>query len=502
MNRFICTFFIFASFFGLSAYSSAQSSAQQTAESMADDPVFSQGIFSAYALTGDGKRTVDVNGSKMLVPASNMKLITTGTALHTLGTGFRFETRIGHSGHIEDGILYGDLYITGGADPTLGSKDSIAVDLDKVFTKWEKFIREAGIRHIEGRIIGDGRWLDGMEEEETWLWNDIGTYYGTGVTGLMFYENMQSFIVSAGQKPGDPIEISPYYPECPWMEFSYDCSTGRSGSGDRLYMYTGNLAPKAMIRGTFGVDRAKKRVDFSNKFPEYTCAVYFERHLRRKGITCKEGASDLKLCKDADPCKAEDIKVLGSTFSPELKRIVFETNHASNNVFAETLLRTLGKACRNSSCYDSSYVAVDAVLKQLGMDISEGIRIQDGSGLSRQNLISPEFMCGFLKAMMDSPCYQEFLGSLPVPGGNGTLSYNMKNYPQHTRSRIRVKSGSMNGVRCYSGYILPEGHETLDKDTIRSRTIIFSIMTNNCTSPNWKVRPMLDRMMASLAETR
>ncbi len=495
------TISIIFSYLLLPAYMSAQTSPQQTAEAMAADPVFSQGIFSIYAMNGDGKTIVDVNGEKMLVPASNMKLITTGSALHSLGADFRFETQIGYNGQIDNGTLYGDLYLIGGADPTLGSKDSIAVDINMVFTQWEKMLRKAGIRHIEGHIIGDGRWLDGMEEEETWLWNDIGTYYGTGVTGLMFYENMQSFNVSAGQKAGAAVEISPSYPECPWMEFTYDCSTGKAGSGDKLYMYTSSLTPKAVIRGTFGVDRVRKRVDFSNKFPEYTCAVYFEKHLRKKGITCLKGAADLKFCRNVSPCRKEDLHIIGSTFSPSLERIVFQTNHASNNIFAETLLRTMGKTFRNSSCYDSSYVAIDAVLGQIVAGTSKGIRIQDGSGLSRQNLISPVFMCSFLKAMMDSPCHQEFLNSLPIPGGNGTLSYNMKNYPQHIRSRIKVKSGSMNGVRCYSGYILPSGHENMDAETVRKRTVIFSIMTNNCTSPNWKVRPLLDKMMACLTET-
>lgn len=486
----------------LPAYTSAQISPQQTAEAMAADPVFLQGMFSTYAMNGEGRTIADVNGEKMLVPASNMKLITTGTALHTLGADFRFETQIGYSGQIEDGTLCGDLYLIGGADPTLGSKDSIAADINAVFTQWEMMLREAGIRHIEGSIIGDGRWLDGMEEEDTWLWNDIGTYYGTGVTGLMFYENMQSFNVSAGQKTGSAVNISPSYPECPWMEFTYDCTTGKTGSGDKLYMYTSSLAPKAVIRGTFGVDKARKRVDFSNKFPEYTCAVYFEKHLRKKGITCSDGAADLKFRRNVSPCRKEDLHIIGSTHSPSLERIVFQTNHSSNNVFAETLLRTMGKTFRNSSCYDSSYVAIDAALKRLRVDTSKGIRIQDGSGLSRQNLISPAFMCSFLKAMMDSPCYQEFLNSLPTPGGNGTLSYNMKNYPQNMRSRIKVKSGSMNGVRCYSGYILPPGYETMDAETVRRQTVIFSIMTNNCTSPNWKVRPMLDKMMASLTDAR
>ena len=132
----------------------------------------------------------------------------------------------------------------------------------------------------------------------------------------------------------------------------------------------------------------------------------------------------------------------------------------------------------------------------------DGIRMQDGSGLSRQNYVSADFICAFLEAMMDSPCFDEFICSLPVPGGDGSLNYNMKGYPLSLRSRIRVKSGSMNGVRCYSGYILPTGFTLVRGQEIpqhvKDQIIIFSVMTNNCTSPTWKVRPRLDKFMAEI----
>jgi D-alanyl-D-alanine carboxypeptidase/D-alanyl-D-alanine-endopeptidase (penicillin-binding protein 4) len=235
-------------------------------------------------------------------------------------------------------------------------------------------------------------------------------------------------------------------------------------------------------------------VDCANKFPEYTCAYYFYNYLKKNGMTCTGGPSDAR----SGVAPASSLTLLGSSFSPTLDRIAFETNHASNNLFAETLLRTLGKELRQSACYDSSYVALDAVLKELSVDISRGVKVQDGSGLSRQNYVSADFFCRFLDAMMDSPSYDSFLASLPSPGGNGTLQYNMKGQPLALRERIKVKSGSMNGVRCYTGYILPSADGSLPEE-IRSKTIVFSILTNNCTSPTWKVRPLLDKIMVTLA---
>ena len=471
-------------------YAQETETIQQKAEAIANGDVFGQAVIGICARTGAGQTIIDIDADNMLLPASNMKLISTGAALHALGGDYRYKTSIGYDGNIIEGVLIGDLYIIGGGDPTIASKDSIAAPVQNTFARWERIIRDAGISEIDGRVIGtSGDFFSGMTEEATWLWNDIGTYYGAGATGLMFYENMQSFEVSAGAEPGADINIAPSYPEVPWMEFRYECSTGKAGTGDQLYMYTSDLAPVAEVRGTFAVDRKPKRVDCSNKFPELTCSHNFKKWLEEHGISCSQEASDTRLNRIPEP---ENITIIGSTESPTLRRIAFETNHASNNLYAETLFRTLGKELKAEGSYDSSYVAVRNILKDIGVDLSRGQKIQDGSGLSRQNLISPDFFCRYLEAIMGSPCFEDFVESLPSPGGTGTLASNMKNYPAEDKARIKVKSGSMSGVRCYSGYVIPtEG----SKDD----TIIFSIMVNNCTSPSWKVRQLLDKIMAAFA---
>jgi D-alanyl-D-alanine carboxypeptidase/D-alanyl-D-alanine-endopeptidase (penicillin-binding protein 4) len=464
---------------------------QEKIEQIVNGDVLREAVVGVCARTGDGRTIVDINAGDMLVPASNMKLISTGTALHTLGSRYRYKTAVAYDGNIIDGVLIGDIYIIGGGDPTVGSKDSIASPVEHTFALWERMLRDAGISEVDGRIIGtSGDFFSGMAEEPSWMWSDIGTYYGAGVTGLMFYENIQSFNVSAGAEPGAPVNISPSYPATPWMEFRYDCCTGKAGTGDQLYMYTSDLAPVAEVRGTFAVDRKPKRIDCSNKFPELTCAHYFSEWLDSHGITCSHEASDTRLRRAMQP---DSLTVIGHTSSPALKRIVFETNHASNNLYAETLLKTLGKELRNEGCYDSSYVAVKNVLKGLGVDMSRGIKIQDGSGLSRQNLVSPDFFCRYLEAMMGQECFEDFVESLPSPGGTGTLASNMKDYPAGTKARIKAKSGSMSGVRCYSGYIIPS-------EGCKDDTIVFSIMVNNNDEPTWKVRPMLDKIMGMLAE--
>lgn len=475
-------------------------SLQKQLERKLADPALASAQVGVCVRKMSGETVAEINGKKMFVPASNMKVITTGSALHSLGGDFRFETTLAYSGRIEGGSLNGDLYIVGGADPTLASRDSIAQPIAALFADWTKMIKSAGIRRIEGHVVGDGRWFEAMPEEESWLWNDLGTYYGCGTTGLMFYENTQSFLISPGPKVGDNLKIEVYYPKTPWMEYRYECSTGAAKTGDLLYMYTTEFAPVGILRGTLGVDVKRKRVDCSNKFPEYTCAEYFADYLDKAGVP-NGGAGDFRLGKTVGtqtymPAGTPPLTKLGSTYSPTLRRIVFEANHASNNLYCEAILRTLGKLSTGSDCYDSSYVALNAALAsvmQLPGKKIEGLHVKDGSGLSRQNYVSPDFFCRFLRNMMLSPSFEDFAASLPTPGGEGSLQYNMGSHSKALKERIIAKSGSMNGVRCYSGYVTPRNKCTDD-------TLIFSVMVNNCCAPTWKIKKILDEIMALIAE--
>lgn len=495
-----------ASLIFFSAATVPRTQIQSYAETASGGDVLGNAGFGIFAITCDGDTLAAVNSSRAMVPASNMKLLTTGTALHSIGPDYRYKTEIGYSGHITDGTLHGDLYIMGGGDPTLGSEDSIAVPAVQTFRQWRQFLADAGIRKIDGYIVGDGRFFDDVMEEDTWLWNDIGTYYGTGVSGLSFFENVQNFHVKAGDRPGAPVIVTPGYPDAPWMEYRYSCVTGKAGTGNRLYYYTSGLAPVGEMRGTFAEDRQPKTEEGSNKFPAYTCAWHFNEYLKGCGIPCSGGVADLGKTfglPEGRVMERDSLTVIGSTFSPQLGRIAFETNHESNNFYAETIFRTLGKEyCGGAGTYEDGRKAVEAIAGELGVSCS-GIKIQDGSGLSRQNYVSPGFLCRFLRAMLDSPAADDFLGSLPSPGSGGTMAFVMTRYPEAVTSRIFLKSGSMDGTLCYSGYILPaeiaDGKVSTARDADRNSIIIFSIMTGNCTSSPYQVRRTLEKMLFLLA---
>ena len=144
MNRiFIIVTFLIS---GLTV-SYAQKTLQERAMDLISDPAFVNALVGIKAVTGSGDTLVKVNSDKLLVPASNMKLVSTGNALVKLGADFRYRTDLAHDGVISDGILHGNLYIVGNGDPLTGSKDSIATPLESTFREWENIVRKAGIRH-------------------------------------------------------------------------------------------------------------------------------------------------------------------------------------------------------------------------------------------------------------------------------------------------------------------------------------------------------------------
>ena len=431
---------------------------------------------------------------RRMVPASNMKLVTTGTGLHALGADYRFETGIGITGAVDSiGTLHGDVYIVGGGDPTIGVSDTVSVKPDVLFWRWKSMLKEAGISRIDGRIIGDGRAYEGHLENQSWSYDDTGTYYGAGCNALSFYENAVDYTVSAGLE-GEPVKVTQKYPDTPWMHFGNLTSTGPKGTGNSLYLYTTDLAPYAELRGTFSVERKPKVEHFANKYGALTCAYYFWKNLCDTGWDISGGYADIDrggYVRGGDfvpAFKAGTPTMLGTSKSAALSRIVRQTNVSSDNFYAEAIFRQMGEKASGVAVYDSCRVAVYEVLESLVPGSMEGLRMEDGSGLSRLNTVSPAFMADFLRAMTRSKVFGAFLGSLPKPG-EGTLSSLLPKLTADQKARLRLKSGSMDGVLCYSGYVL-------DEEGKPSR--VFSLMVNGATARTAVVREALGAIIEAM----
>lgn len=427
------------------------------------------------AVTADGDTLACRNADALFVPASNMKLVTVAAALKFPGAEYRYETKLAASGKVKDGILYGDVYIVGGGDPTTAYPDSPV----SLFSSWTKILEDSGIRRIEGKIIGDGSSFSGMKECPDWLFADIGTYYGTGVTGLQFAGNTLNFNVVPGPRAGSPLEMTQVPPFTPWLDFVYDCTTGERGTGDLLYLYTTDFSRKAILRGTFAAGKNPKTVRCSNKYPELTCAKEFYDFLSKSGLHA-EGYDQGKAPSDAS--------ILGTTFSPPLKDIIVPLMRESDNFLAETIFRTIGKERFGDDRYASSAKAETMVLDSVGITGLDDIVICDGSGLSPGNLVSPAFFCRLLRTMLDSDPDGTFLNSLPIAGVNGTVASFLPGLPDEVRRCVHLKSGSHTGVKTYSGYYLPKS----------GPAVIFSIMINHGKASGKKLSSAAGEIISSI----
>ncbi len=462
------------------------------------------GIVGMLAVRGNDTLAC-LNPRVKLVPASNVKVITTGLALQKLGAGWRFRTTIAYDGHIRDSVLRGDLYIVGGGDPTTGSGRDCADPAEATFGAWKSLLDYAGIKRIEGRVIGDGTLFSRPATHPAWQTEDLGYNYGAGVGGLNFFENAQNFKVMPGAE-GEPPSITQVYPLTPWMSWAVGAVTGPARSPNTLYCINSEFGPWGEFFGSFPSDRTGGYTfEGSNRFGAYTCAHYFCKFLEFNDIPVSGGWADVSprglvrtdlLYSDTGTraVPGDSLTVLGSTVSPTLAAIVRDTNRESDNFFAEAILGALGLELAASSDAAVAVKAEEGLLRSMGLAPANACSLADGSGLSRKNYVSAEFFVRFLRKMLAGKVRRPFVDSLPVPGARGTLRYRMQGAPDSVKARIRMKSGSMNGVRSFSGYILPAPGED------DSRTIVFSVITNNVSGPSATVGNILDDIILSLAQ--
>ena len=465
-------------------------------QQMKTDSLLINAVVGIVAVDQAGREIASWNPDMPLLTASTMKTITTGLGYEVLGPGYRFSTRVAYDGWIENGILNGNLYIVGGADPTLGSRDTIAFPIDSIFGIWAQAVKDAGIRRINGRILGDDRIYADENIPSSWSYGNIGYDYGSGTSGLSFCENLTYFEIEPGEEVGDPVRITPVGPYSPYMTYINEVTTGEKGVRDNTEYYASSLTPIGKFVGSYGINMKLDTLAQSNKYGPATCASEFAAFLKECGIGCK-GISDVRQMAYDYPVPSQDsLTYIAETFSPELRRIVKVTNTISNNFFAETIYKMVGKTLieqkTGKPCIEVSYWeaqrAIKEYLKSRGVS-TYGYTQDDGSGLSRQNYVSPRFFTRFYAMMAKSPDFREYLSSFPGPGRPGTLENVLRKADPELKKTIYAKSGSLSSVRCYAGYV----------DSKRG-LIRFAILVNNYDCPTSKVQPKIEGFLEELAK--
>lgn len=413
------------------------------------------GIGMAISDSGTGEILLRSEPQLSLVPASVLKIVTTATALEVFGPYFRFKTVLSYSGEIRNDTLFGDLRIIGGGDPTLGSH--YFPENNHFLEEWTQAIEHRHIKMIVGNLIADAGIYESQTIPDTWVWEDIGNYFGAGASGISVYDNLYEIHLSSGNTIGQPTKVSGINPEIPNLELQNEVISSDINR-DLAYVFGSPLDNKRIIRGTIPKNKSDFVVKGSVPNPAALLANEFRKKLATHGIEISGETSFEKTSPSGN--------VLFVNQSPPLKEIIKVTNHESVNLFAEHLLKHLAFQEHGLGTTKGGCKFISQFWKEKGMDPA-GFFTTDGSGLSRFNAITASQLVYILNYMrLKSKYAGYFYESLASPG-NGTLTvFNSEYFPDHC---LRAKSGSMTRVRCYAGYLT----------TNSGRQLSFVVMLNN-----------------------
>lgn len=433
----------------------------------------------------DGKHIFSVNQERSLPSASTLKLVSTATALSVFGGDYRFQTFLKYDGVIKKDTLVGNLYIHGTGDPSLGSDRFKGYPGSaELLSRWTAAIQKAGIHHIKGKILGDASFFDNQPLASTWIWGDIGNYYGAGVQGLNFNENQYKIKFKPGAEPGDPSSFLSIEPAIPYLSFVNQVTTGDKGSGDQTIVYSSPLGNNVVLTGT--VPAGFSSFSVKGSIPDAAEYVVFalKEKLRSVSIAVIESSDIANIPASLSSPK----KVLDEYKSPPLRELCQQTNFWSINLYADAFLKQVGKRLTGKSGYDEAALAMSAFWSARDADM-RGFYIKDGSGLSPSGSVTTGNLTDILNAVNKEATFPDFYKSIGILGVNGTV----RNLGKGTRAagNVRVKSGSIEGTRAYAGYV-----------TSRSGTLLsFSIIANKyLPGSNRMVTDELVRLMALMAE--
>lgn len=420
------------------------------------------------------------NSQQSMIPASLTKIFTTAAGFDKLGSDFRFKTTLSYSGTIEkNGTLHGDIYIIGGGDPLLGSYRYAQTQTDTLFATWAKAISNAGIKAVNGRVLYDASIFDEQPLHDNWMWGDIGNYYGSGICGLNFHENMFFIYFTPGPKMGFPAAVSRTEPAGLSLRIINNVSTAAAKTGDNVIVYGDPNSTIRTCTGTMPIDDKDFSVRASLPKPPQACADLFTLYLRRNKISVSGAASEAI-------SKPSNLVQLLEYTSPTYYVIAQYTNITSNNTYAEAIHRYLGYATEGKGSSENGAKAVNDLIKRLKLE-SSGVVLEDGSGLSSHNRVTADFVCRFLTEMKNSGVYGDFARSLALAGEDGTVKNLLKELPADTK--VRMKSGSMTGVRNFAGYIIKPNGERY----------AFAVIANNYECTGTQMRQKLEKIIYKIA---
>ena len=438
------------------------------------DAEIAKGLLSVEVRNMTRNRDItNYQATRPATPASVTKLLTTGEALEELGPDFQFETTLAYTGEIQDSTLWGDLYVIGDIDPTLGNLQNGDPFLDD----WIHRLHEIGIYHIEGRIVADMSKLSDEGYNPHWLPEDIGNYYAPGIYGINYMSNTLRIYLRSGNV-GQPAEVLFTNPG----NVHINCRV-RAGKVQRDYSYVSGK-PMVYVRNMRGEIPANRdtfcvKGDLPN--PGLQLAEDIKAAIQAVGGRVN-GTPTYMMKQGEDQDK---LKVICVHLSHPLREIIRDTNFDSNNMYAEAIARYLASRHNRQS---TARQAADNLMRywrgqQLPMT---GCVLHDGCGLAPDNKLTAHMVVKLLEHMYRSKYKDDWYNCLPVSGESGTLTH----FLEDTRlaGKVHAKSGTLTGAKSYAGYIeRPNGD-------IWSFAILVSDTQVNCH----KIQKQIEKYLLSI----
>ena len=380
-----------------------------------------------------GKVLFAKNEQVGLATASTLKTITAASAFSILGKDFQFQTTLGYSGNITaDGTLKGNIIIIGSGDPTLGSWRYQNKE-NAVLSQWVAAIKAAGIKKIDGAIIGDDRIFGTQTTPEGWVWQDIGNYYGAGTSGLAWRENQFDIHLRPGSSTSADVTLVKTVPITPYIQIKNELKTGASGTGDRSYAFLPPYSNLAYLRGSWGIGISKSSISVALPDPAFDCAFRLQDTLKRLGVETNQQPTTtrlMELSKISIPTISQKISTITS---PSLSEITYWFLKKSVNLYGETLLKTMALKSGKPATTAKGVETEINFWASKGIDKS-ALNIIDGSGLSPGNKITTSAMADILFQIQKEAWFPDFEKALPNYNG------------------MKIKSGTINDVSAFAGY--------------------------------------------------
>ena len=415
------------------------------------------------------KIIISYNENISLIPASNIKIVTTATALEVLGSGFYFETPLFYDGFIQETTLNGNIYIRGNGDPTLGSEFAPG-DKENFLKEWLSAINRNSIRKITGNIVVLDQLFSYEGVSPKWLWEDIGNYYAPGIYGISFFDNMYRVYLQSFAS-GSKTNVLYTKPSVYNLKLTNDIRVSNDSS-DEASIFGIPFVNEMRLYGTILPNQSSFVLKGVIPDPGLFLAQYFRDYLQKNGIAIEGEATTYRL----NPVTPTEERLISFVRSVDLASILQIINVESNNHYAEHLYKLL--TVLNS-------IDIKEYWKNKGFD-SDALFMYDGSGISPKNAISAGFLVDLLVYMdKQSENSDAFYKSLPVAGRNGTVASFLRNTP--LGGKARLKSGSISNVQSYSGYIESNG-----------KRYAVALIINNFTGNRSELRREIEQLFNRL----